>query len=363
MRLRRRWSALLLVPALVAAALTATSVAGGTAPAAAASVPNPTDPLRGPHWGVYTGNTDNIWPAYTAATGTTRTLLGRIALRPRVRWFGSWSTTDSIADMIHQYVLNAQHGDPNTLVQLAIFRLWPYGEGAANRAWSAADQAAYRGWIDAAARGIGGSRVAIILEPDEGVALPGWRPDVKEALVRYAAWRFAALPRATTYLEASAPDWLRIPQAVAMLKASGIQYVRGFALNATHYDTTAANVRYGRNLVIALHDAGVAWKHFVVNTADNGRGFTWQQYWAAHPHGDFDNAETCTSRTQQRCVTLGVPPTTDVANPRWGLPSTVAGWAAKWCDGYLWYGRPWLVRQAAPWDQRRALAVASTTPY
>ena len=37
--------------------------------------------------------------------------------------------------------------------------------------------------------------------------------------------------------------------------------------------------------------------------------------------------------------------------------------AAAYVDGYLWIGRPWLYMQADPFDLKRALAVARTTPY
>ena len=32
-------------------------------------------------------------------------------------------------------------------------------------------------------------------------------------------------------------------------------------------------------------------------------------------------------------------------------------------DGYLWFGRPWLYNQAAPFLLDRALELARTTPY
>jgi hypothetical protein len=37
--------------------------------------------------------------------------------------------------------------------------------------------------------------------------------------------------------------------------------------------------------------------------------------------------------------------------------------AARWVDGYLWIGRPWLDFQASPFDLQRSLAIARTTPY
>ena len=38
------------------------------------------------------------------------------------------------------------------------------------------------------------------------------------------------------------------------------------------------------------------------------------------------------------------------------------GLAARYVDGYLWYGRPWLDNQADPFDLSRSLALAATTP-
>ena len=97
----------------------------------------------------------------------------------------------------------------------------------------------------------------------------------------------------------------------------------------------------------------------MVNTAANGAPFNGYDYKGPN----FDNAATCTSKGQQSCVTLGIPPTADVANPAWGLSATDAANAAAYVDGYVWVGRPWLYMQADPFDMKRALAVARTTPY
>jgi hypothetical protein len=264
---------------------------------------------------------------------------------------------------IREYIATTQAGDPSVLVQLAVFRLWPHGEGAKNRPITVAEQGAYRRWVDAAAQAIGGSRVAVVLEPDLAVSLGGWQPTVREALTAYAAHAFAQLPQTSVYIDASDSDWLSVPQATNMLLASGIREARGFALGATHYSGTAENIAYGRNVVAALAAAGVPDRHFVIDTADNGRPFTWLQYWAAHPHGDIDNSEPCRSMTQVRCDTLGIPPTWQVADPRWGLPADLQQAAASSVDGYLWFGRPWLYRQASPFKLGRTLKVAATTPY
>jgi hypothetical protein len=351
---------LLALPALVAGLMVSPSAPPASAAGYAA---NPSNPLAARPWGVYTGKSDGVYPAYQAAAGSDRALLAKVALRPRAIWFGPWTPAAQIAAKVRDYVTRTQAGNPETVVPLAVFRLWPYSESGKSHPLSAADLAGYRSWIDQLARGIGGSRVAIVLEPDLAVALGGWRPAVRMSLASYAARVLGALPHAAVYLDGSDSDWLPVAQAAAMLRAAGVRYVRGFALGATHYSGTAANIEYGSKVVAALAAAGVRGKHFVVDTADNGRPFTWSQYWAKHPQGDFDNAEPCRTRTETRCDTLGIPPTWRVADPAWHLGTRINRLAKRHADGYLWFGRPWLVRQSSPFSLARTLQVAATTPY
>lgn len=348
---------LLVRPLVLALSLAACVLAGaGAQPVTAAplntfspAVTAAGNPLTGP-WGRQLTQADIVYRAYLNTSGTSKALLGKIALQPRMQWFGTWNTTGQVASRIQEYIRVTQAGNPKALVQLAAFRLWPNGgEPAKMRPLTVADQAAYRAWVREAARGIGSSRVAMVLEPDLGVALKGWQPDVRLALTNYAARVFGALPRTSVYLDASDADWLRVDKAVAMLRSAGVAYVRGFALGATHYWSVTGQKAYGHTVIAKLAAAGIPNRHFVIDTADNGRPFTYGQYYLAHPHGRFDNAETCTTRTQTRCITLGPRPTWQTGD---------AG-----VDAYLWFGRPWLTRQARPFDLPRALAVARTTPY
>ncbi len=308
-----------------------------------------TNPLRSVPWGIDRDPGESVYRAWSTATGPTKDLLAKIALRPRVMWVGTWISTADIGDVVRSRIADFQQDDPNALVQLATFRTFVGGEGAVGRPLTAAAQADYRAWYDHVAQAIGSSHTAIVLEPDLGLAWKGWRPRVRFALAAYAARVLGALPHTSVYIDASDADWLSVPQATRQLLLSGVKYVRGFALGATHYSSTASNLAYGAALVAALRRAGVPGRHFVVDTADNGRPFTWLQFRAAHPHGNFDNANVCTSTTQLRCDTLGIPPT------------TVTG--ARSADAFLWFGRPWLYMQASPFQLARALAVARTTPY
>nr|WP_246283987.1 glycoside hydrolase family 6 protein [Nocardioides perillae] len=330
-----------------------------------ASATNPTNPLAGHRWGTYAGGAEMAWAPYAAATGTTRTLLGRIALQPKAKWFGAWIADDEIGDKVREYVANATGGDPDVLVQLTTFRMVPWEHEACRRLPTRAEQASYERWVDAFAAALGDTRAAVVVQPDGPFAAcaPG-RSLLPSRMVGYTVRALEALPRTDVYVEVGSAGWnhLRPGEALRLLLPAGIEVARGFHLNTTHYEPTARQVRFGAAVVRALATRGIRGKHFTVDTAQNGRGFTWEWH-RDHVAGRFDSAPTCRTRRQTHCVTLGIPPTTDVASPRWGLPADVARLAARHVDAYLWSGRPWLRRQASPFLLDRALAVAWTTPF
>lgn len=337
------------------ALLSATSALAGVAnaglPAAARS-----NPLLGLRWGIYTGQIDGVYPAYEAASGADRTLLARIALQPRMTWFGSWISDASAEQTARQYIAEQTGGDPNVLAQIAIFRVDPWEQAACSRAPSLAQQASYRSWINSFAAGIGSSRVAIVLQPDLPFAIcaPN-HGKVALALVRYAAMAFGALPHTTVYIDVGAADWPTVGQAVSLLRSAGVAYARGFALNATHYDSNASEVEFGGKVSAALARVGLGGKHFVVNTAENGVPWKYWQY-----HGDHANPRVCRVKPDWPCMTLGVAPTPHATA---FLSGAARRTAAKLCDAFLWIGRPWLYDGAAPFVLSQALALARSTPF
>jgi endoglucanase len=339
-------------------ALAATPALAGTANRGLPGAPR-ANPLAGMRWGTYTGSADNsVYPYYQQATGRNRRLLAKIALRPLMFSFGAWYADDQAQAVAQQFVENVTGGDPSVLSQVAVFRLDPW-EGAAcpHGSWDAADRASYRTWIDNFAAGIGSARVALVLQPDMAfsVCAPSRAP---LQLIAYAARRFTALPHTTVYIDAGVHYWPSFGQAVWMLEQAGIRHVRGFALNTTEYDGTAAELEYGARLSRALAAAGIRNKHFVINTAENGAPFLNGQY-----HGDVGNPRVCRDRHDSLCATLGIPPTTAVASRRWRLPAADRSLAARYADAYVWVGRPWLDYGAYPFDLRRALGLAASTPF
>ena len=117
---------------------------------------------------------------------------------------------------------------------------------------------------------IGDDRVVIAFEPDSLGTIDCQAPsrrDDRIRLLRYGVDALAGLPNATIYIEAGASDWEPAERTAKQLRAVGIAKVRGFMLNATHYDWTRANITYG--LEVSRRVGG---KPFVVGTAYNGRG-------------------------------------------------------------------------------------------
>lgn len=304
---------------------------------------------------------------YNAARDTrTRAALARIAFTPKARWFANCKTCN-VADIRRQvatYVADTRRNDPDTLVQLAIFGLWPDGEVVNGKrprmSWT---PARYRGWIQQIALGIGDARAAIVLEPDLAISANhrGGMVDPSAAQrISYTAWAASylsrALPRATIYLDAGSADWLTLPEATRLLRGAGVGYVRGFALGATHYDSVADNVAYAARLSQALAKAGVPGRRAVIDTADNGTPFTWlqwrQRWGAAYDRTRseaylFDNTPTCGSRTEKICQTLGHRPTWNVLDgeaAKLGLGTDqpeLRRQALTYVDAYLWFGRGW----------------------
>jgi endoglucanase len=321
------------------------------------------NPLANRPWGNYYGDGDQAWGPYQSSSGETRSLLAEIVLQPRSKWFGAWIPDGEIEGKVRDYIANAQAGDPDALVQLATFRMQPWEHDACRSVPSAAQAAGYRAWTDALARGIGDAPVAVTLQADGPFALcaPGGS-QAYSSLIRYSAQVLGSLPNAAVYIDAGAEDWLQgdVDEALRLLVPAGVEYVRGFSLNNTHYNATELEVAFGAEVVEALAARGITDKHFVVNTSSNGRPFPGSAYAG---RGHFDNADACQSLDDTTCATLGIPPTTRVADPAWGMSEDNRRKAALYADAFMWIGRPWLFMQADPFDLQRALQLVRTWPY
>lgn len=312
--------------------------------------------------------------SYLAARTTSRTLQGSIATRPRATWFGGWDSATNQANLVRRYIASVQNGNPHALVQLTLHTIWTIdrlSEDDRVRPLTSAQQSDYKAWMTAVANAIGTSRVAIIMEPDLALLPKSMSGEVNTAdpivRVRLVAWATQLLarnPNAAIYLDSGDSDWQHVATMEPWLKLAGIQYARGFALGATHYSKAQDDIAYGTAMVRALAADGLPGKHYVIDTADNGQGFTWGQYAATYGGGSFNNAAPCTTTAATvPCASLGVPPTWQVVDSALPLTAAQKFYALRQVDGFLWFSRPWLPWQSGAYSVALAQRLASSSPY
>lgn len=334
------------------------------APVTVAQWANPSNPLAGREWGVYTGLQDQAYIGWNKLGPAQKDELALFAMIEKATYFGRWIGDDEVTTKVRAYVAGAQAGDPEKLALMTLFRMFPW-EGEARidqRLPTKAEQASYRRYVTNLAQGIGDSRVAVIVQPDGYFvkkAFEAWVGKVgrRKALLpaRMLAWTvqtLAAQPRATVYLDMGSEDWARgdVAAVAKYLALSGIEHARGFSLNVSHKNYLEREIVFAKKVSEALARKGLKNKHAVLETSDNGQPFHGSEI---NPQGGQTPNYTqpgeippCRTKTQKTpCTALGVPPTTDVDNRAWGLPADVGRIAAKYVDAYLWISRPWLPDQ------------------
>jgi endoglucanase len=275
------------------------------------------------------------WRAYRRAGKTAKAaLVAKIATEPRNLWLGRF-TRPNFEIKVRRLIDAAK--SQGAMPLFTVLRAQSTKCSATYQGGGPAQDAATRAWYDRLARVIGDDRVLIAFEPDSlGTidCLARSRRDDRLELLRYGVDALSELPNATIDLEGGASDWEAAERTAKQLKAIGIAKVRGFMLNATHYDWTNANIRHG--LELSRLTGG---KHFVINTAQNGRGPV--AYRAS-------NGRRINIWCNPGLRGLGLPPTTNTANPR--------------VDAYLWINRPGYGQScdghAIAWDPARALSYA-----
>jgi endoglucanase len=274
------------------------------------------------------------WEAYRRAGDTRKAdLIWKIAREPKSLWLGRF-TRPNFAVKVRR-LLDAAKAQ-GAVPLFTVLRAQSTGCGPDYQGGGPAEDAATRAWYDDLARVIGDEQVVIAFEPDSlGTidCLARSRRDDRLRVLAHGVDALSKLPNATVYLEGGASDWEPARRTAQQLRAIGIAKVRGFMLNATHYDWTAANIQHG--LEISRLTGG---KPFVINTAENGRG----------PVHYRRGGRRITVWCNPGLRGLGPPPTTQTAHPK--------------ADAYLWINRPGYAQacQGRPiaWYPPRALTYA-----
>ncbi len=199
--------------------------------------------------------------------------LNVIAREPGTARFGKFSFgSNGVPDIqtaVSRYLSRAAVEEPGSVPLLATYRLVDGHCG--HWADPPADVASYQSFINGFASGIGSYRAVLFLEMDSLITMPCLSRHgqaVREAELRYAINTLTAEdPHLVIYLDAGAADALHARDAARFLRASGVAKIQGFFLNATHFDWTSNEIRYGHQI-----SRMIGGKHFVVNTGENGRG-------------------------------------------------------------------------------------------
>ena len=217
-----------------------------------------------------------------------------------------WLVPGSSASTVAKYT-----GDAAAAGAIPVFSIYgiPHRDCGSYAAGGMASGDAYRGWIDDIAAQIGGSRAAIVLEPDALAMADCLSDDQRQErydLIRYAVDSLTRNPAAAVYVDAGHLRWHSPEDMASRLSQAGVEHARGFSLNVANFFTTEEEIGYGE-AISGLTNG----KNYVIDTSRNGNG--------AAPDSPLD---WCNPGGRA----LGVPPTTATAGPH--------------ADAYLWIKRP-----------------------
>jgi endoglucanase len=274
--------------------------------------PAPTsgDPLVGAGWYVDHGDDAQRQMRAWRRTGETSwaNTLAVLADEPQTEHFGSYSF--NIGASVRRYLRSVRRG---TVAILSTYDL-PH-LGCAHRSDTPGEVYAFKRWMHSFAAAIGGHRTVVFLEEDALITigcLSRTGLDVRMSELDYATRVLGDLRHTVTYLDAGAADGDPSPGRMASLvRRAGVRHIRGFFLNASHFDWTNNELRYGNKVAKTLHT------HFVVSTSDNGRG-------PLHPPDRVKNGNEILCNPPGRG--LGPRPTTDTGDAL--------------ADAFMWIGIP-----------------------
>jgi endoglucanase len=242
-------------------------------PLALPTPPPPSDPLTGAAAFVDPQSlAANAAEHYTSTNPAWTSALEVIAHQPNVQRYGNWSGSDP-GLQVAQYLARASVLEPDAVPEISTYWLVDH-KLVAGRCGRYSDTparaAAYHRWISSLAQGVGDYRVIVFLEMDSLITtgcLSHHGVAVRMAELHDAINVLSKLPRAIVYVDAGAADAMHATRTASLLRQAGVSEIQGFFLNSTHFDWTMHEIHYGDE--ISRLTGG---KHFVVNTAENGRG-------------------------------------------------------------------------------------------
>jgi endoglucanase len=174
---------------------------------------------------------------------------------------------DAVAGDIRQYIQAAEAG--GALPMIATYAV-PHRDCGGFSAGGMATAEEYRSWVKQVAAGIGGSPVAVVVEPDALTALdclPSAQQAERLDLLRFAVQTLTRNPDAAVYIDGGHSRWLSDEELARRLRAVDVGLARGFALNTSNFLPTGEEIDYGER--VSLLTGGT---HYVIDTSRNGAG-------------------------------------------------------------------------------------------
>ncbi|MFC0714411.1 glycoside hydrolase family 6 protein [Cellulomonas biazotea] len=209
--------------------------------------------------------------------------LTKMVATPQAVWFTE-GTPKEVRRSVEKTV---RHAKLQRAVPVIVAYNLPFRDCAQYSAGGALDTASYLAWIDGLAKGIGTSEAIVLLEPD-GLGIIPWYTTINgntewcqpaEAdpataaadrfeQVNGAVDRLAALPNVSLYLDGTHSGWLGVGDIADRLHKAGVGEADGFFLNASNYQLSERQVKYGNWISQCLwygtNDAEGGWRlgHF-----------------------------------------------------------------------------------------------------
>jgi endoglucanase len=232
------------------------------------NAPPPSDPLTGAQTFVDPSGVAALQArAWLSIHSQAAAMLGVIASQPGVHRFGNWSGPNP-GLQVAQFLERAAIQAPGTVPEISTYYLPNHHCGGwTDPAWR---QGAFHKWMQSFTAGIGDYRTIVFLEIDSLITvgcLSHQGVAVRMHELSDAIQILSEAPRAVVYLDAGAGDALPVKRAATLLRRADVAQIQGFFLNSTHFDWTSKEIQYGEQI-----SRLIGGKHFVVNTAVNGRG-------------------------------------------------------------------------------------------
>jgi endoglucanase len=267
----------------------------------------------------------------------------------------------AIFGQVRKIICNNMTADPTpeTVPVLSTFLIYPHGQFCPSLMEIKGWQGTFKRLVREIASAIGAARAVILMEIDSlGTSSCLDQGELREWLadLDYEAKTFSTLPHTVTYEEAGYSDAQGPAWTAKRLWRAGVNRIEGFWTNGTHFAWSSNEISWAEKISQDLRalSHGRYQAHFVVNTAQNGRGPKLNR----HP-------------VKQGIESLCNPPGRGLGRiPTGDVHPTFDGRDFKGLDAFLWTGAPGRSHNsncpAGPWrpagvfDPRFALELAQS---